>query len=148
VKASTSTIQKITLTEIDRLDPITVLIDDMAVGRGSITICCFGKAWTAYWGAMGDSRIVDFFLNSDVQYIAKNLSSAPFTEIDYGAISKAIDIDVDVTTLMMHVKEIQNVYGLDWHHCLPERPTSDYTYLCRIIEAVQEGLATDLQQQE
>src|SRR5690606_8657631 len=36
------------------LDPIVVYFEDYAPGRGRITVACYGDAWTAAWGAMGD----------------------------------------------------------------------------------------------
>ena len=66
------------------LDPVTIYLEDFEPGKGMITMFCYGKAWTRYWGGMGNSNIADFFCGCDEHYIAKNLS-----EID----SETYDID-------------------------------------------------------
>lgn len=38
-------------------------------------------------------------------------------------------------------KLMQKVFGDEWWYRLPTKPNPDYQYLCRIIRAVQEGLA-------
>src|SRR5690606_35030965 len=136
-----TTIEKLVFTDIPSLDPVTVMIDDVDVGRGSITICCYGEAWTAYLGAMGNLRIVEFFCRADPDYLAGKLSSVPSTsEIDYDVISRDIGEDVDVTTAMLHTDKLAKHYGDDWMMDLPQRPNPKYTYLVRIIRAVQDGL--------
>ena len=142
MKVKSKEVRKLVFTELDRLDPVTVIIDDIASGQGSITICCFGKAWTSYWGAMGNGDVTDFFLDSDEHYLAKNLSSVDASVIDYDSISEKISQEVDVTTLMLHVTEVIEAYGDDWPDCLPTKKNHEYQYLCRIIKAVQQGLAT------
>lgn len=135
-----ATIEKLVFTDIPSLDPITVMLDDVDVGRGSITICCFGDAWTAYFGAMGPERIVEFFCSAEADYLAGKLSSAPRQEVDYDVISRDIGEEVDVTTALLHSKKLAAAYGHDWMMDLPQKPTPQYTYLCRIIRAVQAGL--------
>jgi hypothetical protein len=44
------------------LDPITVFIENGAPGKGQITLRCYGRAWAAYWGGMGDGNTVQRFL--------------------------------------------------------------------------------------
>ena len=41
------------LTDLERLDPVRVMIENYEPGKGRITITCYGKAWTAAWFAMG-----------------------------------------------------------------------------------------------
>lgn len=141
MKKQTKQVEKIILTEVDRLDPITVIIDDIAVGIGSITICCYGKSWTSYWGSMGDQRIVAFVTTCNVQYLADKLSNTPANEVDYETISDKIGACVDVTTALTYSDELTAAYGPDWYQDLPTCPNPDYQYLCRIIRAVLEGLA-------
>jgi len=73
MKIETKTITKITLMDLDGLDPVTVILDDVGAGRGSIIITCYGKAWTAYWGGMGKDTIAEFVCSCDEHYIANKL---------------------------------------------------------------------------
>ncbi|ENA1584359.1 hypothetical protein ABFW48_003508, partial [Salmonella enterica] len=41
------------LTDLERLDPVRVMIENYEPGKGRVTITCYGKAWTAAWFAMG-----------------------------------------------------------------------------------------------
>lgn len=59
------------ISEAPSLDPIRVILQDIAPGRGRVIVECFGKAWAAYWGAMGDGvTLIDFLLKADADYIA------------------------------------------------------------------------------
>ncbi len=143
MKITKKTVEKLILTDLENLDPVIVMLDDMKPGIGSITICCFGKAWTAYWGAMGEQRIAEFFTSSNVSYLADRMTTVSSSDIDYEAISEKIGQCVDVTTALTYSDELVEAYGPDWHHDLPTCPNPDYQYLCRIIRAVQAGLTVD-----
>ncbi len=131
---------KMTLTDVPALDPITVFLENFDKGRGQITITCYGKAWTAYWGAMGDRTLSEFFCDCNTDYLANKLSTVDSTITDYHKISMDIDGDVNEQRLLMYQNEISEFYGEDWYYTgLPEITNPDYTYLCRIIEAVQVG---------
>ena len=51
------------------LDPIIVYFEDSAPGQGRVTIACYGDAWTAAWGAMGDRTVRQFVAESDSYYL-------------------------------------------------------------------------------
>ena len=51
------------------LDPITVYIRDLAPGRGTITIACYGCAWTTGWGSMGVETVAEFVRSAHVEYL-------------------------------------------------------------------------------
>lgn len=72
MKVQQSTIRKLTITEAPNLDPIDVMIDDIAPGKGRITIRCFTSAWTAYWGSMG-CAVAEFVANAPADCIAADL---------------------------------------------------------------------------
>ena len=143
MKISSKQARKMTLTGLDRLDPVIVIVDDIAPEQGSIIICCFGRAWTSYWGGMVDQGIVEFVMTSSVAYLADKLSNVSAKEIDYEKISDKIGACVDVTTALTYSDELVEAYGPDWYHDLPTCPNPDYQYLCRIIRAVQAGLTAD-----
>ena len=53
------------------LDPIAVYMNDIAPGRGELTVTCYGLAWTCYWGGMGEDRTVrQFVAGTGPDYIA------------------------------------------------------------------------------
>lgn len=53
-----STVTKLVITGAPSLDPITVFLEDLAPKRGKITVSCWGKSWTAYWGGMWDGHTI------------------------------------------------------------------------------------------
>lgn len=59
-----------------QLDPITVIVRDFELGRGQIIIECYGRAWAAYWGAMGGVNLATFFINCGADYLANRLRPA------------------------------------------------------------------------
>lgn len=69
----------LTITEVPNLDPIRVQTEDLEPGKGRITVSCWGKSWTSYWGGMGEkNKIADFFCSCNPQYIIGNFT----TEMD------------------------------------------------------------------
>lgn len=67
-------VQCIDILDAPGLDPITVFLRDKSPRKGSITITCFGQAWTAYWGAMGCNHVREFVLSCGDDYVANSLS--------------------------------------------------------------------------
>jgi hypothetical protein len=60
----------ITIYDIDCLDPVTVHTRSIPKGTGQITITCFGKAWTAWFGSIGDNTVEEFVSNAGNDYLA------------------------------------------------------------------------------
>ena len=80
----TSTVTKLYITGAERLDPITVFLEDFEPCKGKITVSCWGKSWTAFWGGMWDGMTVgQFFCELDAGYIIgyfdQQLSSRKFS---------------------------------------------------------------------
>jgi len=149
MKIQNTICRQVILTDLNALDPITVFLEDLSLftGKGRITITCFGKAWTAYWGAMGDdTSVAEFFCGCDEHYIAKNLSRIDSNVYDLDtlqeqAAEKGIDCYRDDP--WNDYEFMDAMYGGDmyeWSDALPKKPNPEYRYLCRIIKAVQEGL--------
>ena len=70
----------ISLEEIESgngLDRIDVYLCDYSPGRGSITITCYGAAWTAWFGAMGGGTIRTFVNGADTGYLVNKLFHSP-----------------------------------------------------------------------
>lgn len=79
-----STVTKIVITEAPSLDPITVFLEDFEPKKGKITVSCYGKSWTAFWGGMWDGLSVGQFfcqLNDDyiIGYFSPQMSSRIFS---------------------------------------------------------------------
>ena len=46
------------------LDPVTAFLEDFAPGQGQLTLVCWGRAWSHYWGAMGNDYSLDRFIRT------------------------------------------------------------------------------------
>lgn len=56
------------------LDPVTAFLEDFEPGRGQLTVVCWGRAWTHFWGAMGDGVTVsEFCSQASTGYIVGKL---------------------------------------------------------------------------
>lgn len=70
-----STVRHIRIVGVDRLDPISVTLQDFGEGQGKITIDVWGEAWSCYWGAMGKQHTISsFFQKASVGYLADKLA--------------------------------------------------------------------------
>lgn len=72
------------------LDPIRVTLHDVSPGHGRIVIECYGKAWSTYWGGMGDLTIKDFFCSCGSDYLIEKLHSGRITKRDEAYLSRII----------------------------------------------------------
>lgn len=82
-----SQVTKLVITGAPRLDPITVFAEDLGPRQGKITIECWGKSWSAYWGGMGDRTILEFFCSCSVDYIANKMTDERADMTDEEAIA-------------------------------------------------------------
>lgn len=141
-----SKITKLLIRDLKALDPVTVTIEDLHEWAGIITITCYGKAWTAYWGSMG-CNLAEFFCSCDNQYIAKNLSDLDNEVYD----ADKMNTDAEAAGISIWGRDdpwndydlMSQLYGNDmseWSYQIPKKSNSEYTYLIRIIEAVKDAL--------
>lgn len=63
-----STAEVVTIYDAPALDPITIYLQDFG-GRGRITIECWGKCWTTYFGAYGDGTLGEFVSQCNMSYL-------------------------------------------------------------------------------
>ena len=127
--------------KVEDLDPVDVMFEDHSPGRGWVTIRCFGEAWSNFWPAVGDQTIKQFFLSAGDDYLANKLSTVPARVIDYDRVGKEAGIDdASVETLLSHEFELQAVYGEAWMMDLPQMENPPFTYLRKIIRAIQSEL--------
>lgn len=72
MKVSVTMAQKFVITDVPRLDTVTVFLEDLGPREGKVTIGCYDKSWSAWWGGMGERPVRDFFLSCDQHYLAGN----------------------------------------------------------------------------
>lgn len=73
MKIERAKIEKLTITGAPSLDPITVFAEDLGPHQGKVTIECYGKSWSAYWGGCGNKGVAAFFRSCNEDYIANCL---------------------------------------------------------------------------
>lgn len=137
------------LDNLYRLDPITVYVENIEPGKGSITIKCYGEAWTAYWGAMSGGSIEEFICRASNECLAFYLSDIKSTITDFEKISEDINYKVESDfELGLNTHLLIDAYGDEFFNCLPEVQNPEYVYLCRIIDAVREAFKSQLNKQK
>lgn len=170
MKISRTQVEKITVTEVPNLDPLSVYLEDYGPGQGKITITCFGKSWTHYWSHMGeDTKLREFFLSCDNQYIAGKLAPGTVGGIDAPELlppilkAKILELRREGSLAKLQARDlyvwaddlrhdpfdqyssrdrdnIEEIFGPEWWYEMPSKPNPDYEYLCRILDAVKEAL--------
>ena len=161
MKIESSRVQKLYLTEVDKLDPITIYLEDFGPGQGKITIECWGQSWTSFWGSMGDGwGVTRFFLSCDNHYLSKNLSRISSTvNLEGDELTQALKTIIckDRREQELTKKEARDRWteleisfrdedrlwaaiGPEFWHRTPTTTNPDWEYLQRIINATKEGL--------
>jgi len=64
MKVEASLTTKLSISDLEGLDPIGVFIEDAGPGRGSIVVRCHTQTWSASWGAMGKENTAAQFVTS------------------------------------------------------------------------------------
>jgi hypothetical protein len=170
MKIEHSAINKMVITGAPSLDPITVYAEDIAPRQGKITIECYGKSWSAYWGGMGSERLAKFFSSVSTDYAAncldRGIAASIFDPDGVKAhvkrqickdrrshelnaeIARGLFDDIDSESIgddpWQNSEILQKVYGSEWWYALPEKPNPDYVYLCRIVTAVQSAFCSEM----
>lgn len=62
-----------TIFDAPKLDPVTVVLQDIAPGHGRLIVECWGEAWSAYWGGMGASTLAEFVRDCGTDYIVSKM---------------------------------------------------------------------------
>ena len=62
------------------VDPVIAYWGDVSPGAGYVTLICYGRAWTAYFGAMGSHTIRDFFCRADTDYMVTKMYAPTLKE--------------------------------------------------------------------
>lgn len=100
MKIEESLIKQIKVSDLERLDPITIVVEDVAYGKAHVTIKCYDKSWTSYWGAMGGS-VKDFFSRVNVGYLVNCF--------DRGISSTTDEKDIESMEKVFHQKMKQRI---------------------------------------
>lgn len=82
MKLEVSNTVKLVLGDLERLDPVTVFLEDLGqrsvpiegnpdywTGQGKLTISCWGKSWTCFWGGMGQRSLAKFVVDCHTDYV-------------------------------------------------------------------------------
>lgn len=171
----TKQITTLRITDVAGLYPVTVYLENYQPGMGKITIECWGKSWTASWGAMGGDRIEQFFCRCDEHYLAKNLSGVTSDIFDEDAAQDMVKKSIlelrksdeipgweargalDALESYEHEHDymtsdnevIQQVIGSEpWNTDWPTKQNPDYAYLCLIINTVKKALYAEMDKDE
>lgn len=68
MKVTKSLVESILVEDIPSLDPVTILVNNLGEGQAEVTIKCYDKSWTSYWGSMGGT-VEDFFSRVNIDYL-------------------------------------------------------------------------------
>jgi hypothetical protein len=170
MKITTSLVKKIVVNDLkeERLDPISIYLEDYGVGAGKLIITCFDKSWTYYWGSMGEGNLTDFILSCDNWYLSKKLNPSVPADLNdedgledeakkriiekrkHDEISKneARDLYDNCDSLLLnkdcdserYSELMYDIFGDEWYDCLPKKPNPEYTYFHRILDVVKKAL--------
>lgn len=79
--------EKITVPAQQGLDPVYAYFDNIGEGSGRVVLICWDMAYTAYWGAIGNKTVQQFFAGCGVDYIAARMHGRHYkrgaTDIKY-----------------------------------------------------------------
>jgi hypothetical protein len=82
---SYSKVEKLVI-ETEKLDPISVYMEDIKDGVGKLTVTCYGKSWTGFWASMGKGvTLKEFILSASNDYIQNKISTTKSTIDDWNA---------------------------------------------------------------
>lgn len=169
MKIEESYVRRLTISEVDGLDPIRVMLEDIGAGQGRINIECWGQSWACFWGGMGKESLAEFFTSCDEHYIAgklrgdlqpdvfdperlkDNLKREVFEERRKRWLNKraarakfdaieALELPETEEQLWSIARDLESIIGEEWWHSIPKKPNPDYLYLTRIIKTVQMAL--------
>ncbi|WP_299996954.1 hypothetical protein [uncultured Cedecea sp.] len=96
------------ITEVERLDPVRVMIENYEPGKGRITITCYGKAWTGAWFAMGGDTVQEFIKRVSNEYLIGYFSPNLRPTVDDDNDANTLFVKSEIVKLR-HQKEISAI---------------------------------------
>jgi GAF domain-containing protein len=166
MKIEASQVRKLVISEVARLDPITVFLEEMPVFRGKMIVECYGQSWSAYWGNMGTTLRL-FIQQASADYITGCLARPGMRRDIYDPDGLQSQLKKEVLRLRrvhylthlearemwdeiegmdfehpFHIRSklLVELLGDDWHCALPEKINPDWAYLLRIVEAIKQAM--------
>ena len=71
-------VRKLTITGVPGLDSIHVTLEDIAAGKGTLTVRHAGDSWARTWGAMGEStNVAEFVKTTSLDYLIDGVGHSP-----------------------------------------------------------------------
>lgn len=104
------------------LDSITVFWQDFSPGCGEITVVCYGRAWTAYFGAMSGKTIKEFVDMAGIDYLVNKMDTFDMRKKDLPYLTRII------TAVKKAIEEAANGDGREVGH--PHEERADGCVLC------------------
>lgn len=165
MKIERSQVTKLVIKDVPRLDPITLYAEDLGPNHGKMTVECYGRSWSAYWGGMGGT-LDEFLRRVSADYLTGCLARGAEIQrsvYDPGGLEamlkrevikerrvylsrftkqRAREIWSEIEDLdfehPFHIRSnlLVELIGDDWHCALPEKINPDWQYLHRIMEVV------------
>ena len=82
----------IQISDLPRLDPITLMVQDLGPGQGRVIVECYGEAWSAFWGSMpAGFTTLDFIKSMDCCYLRSKLSRPKQTMAQGAYLDRIVD---------------------------------------------------------
>jgi hypothetical protein len=168
MKITEKTVRQVTITDVEHLDPIRVIIEDYEPGQGRITITCWDESWVNFWGHMGNgANIETFFMRASADYLAGKLSNGIKREVFDGDKAeeacrrqvlkdrRAGDIDSDTARdlwdrinmsewpddMQYNSDLFYDVFGDEWWSQLPEKPNHKWQHMISIVTVIKAAFA-------
>lgn len=167
MKISTQLVEKLTISDVEHLDPINVIFEDYGPKRGKVTIEVYGDAWSYFWSNTGRETIKEFFATAGEDYLVSKLSIGINPTVDddsseslqkaakayilkdrrEGNISKYVAKERWWTAenlsdgIHENAEDLQEIFGDEWYYDIPQRPNVKYNHLLRIVKTIQQAIA-------
>jgi hypothetical protein len=174
MRIETTTIEKLMITNINDLDPVAVYLEDQGEGKGKITITCYGKAWTAFWGSMG-CNVREFIISCDNGYLLRKLDHRVERDVmaydqtashvrrliieqrrarsitkrlarEYWEKTEAMEDVSCKEDIREYAGDLQEIAGPFWYDGFPTEENDEYYHLNKIVTAVKDALILPLEQ--
>lgn len=90
MKWTESSVSKIELTEMERIDPVTVFLETVPSqlnggSKGYLTMVFFDESFSARWPSMGHNKTIEeFILGQDIEYLAQSLAGERIAQFSWG----------------------------------------------------------------
>ena len=170
MKWTESKVTKLLITDVKGLDPLTAFLENYEPGKGKLTLEIYGESYSAYWGGMGGGTLEQFILDSDNHYLSKNLAALQdLSEPDYDAFATQVkkqiieqrrtflysrhkarelwgkidnlDLSKEFFDDSCNYQTIHEIAGDEWWYLIPNKDSTLYKYLCRILDALKACLS-------